>query len=144
SPLGGPVQNDVVSVNFATSDVGVFAEFDATTFVGGTATYVAQVNPSVAAIGDFDFDGMPDIVVANRSSNSISVMRSISNAKSLAASAGCPGAPVLGLAFDGPNRKSLRIRDALGIAGADRALLAVGTDFAPLAASRSGCPLLLS
>ncbi len=143
SPIGGPVKQDVVSVNFASSDLGVFAQFGASSFVGGTATYVAQVNPSVAAIGDFDSDGMPDIAVANRSSNTVSVLRSVSNAKSLASSLPCEGAPLLGVAFDGAQRELLRVRAVAP--SPSRAWIGIGTEFAGRdAVGAAGCPLLLS
>ncbi|MCU0323328.1 MAG: FG-GAP-like repeat-containing protein, partial [Chitinophagaceae bacterium] len=69
--------NDLVSVFLNTSSTGAISFNNRVDFTTGN-------NPSAVAIGDMDGDGKPELVVANSSSNSVSVLRNTSTFGSIA------------------------------------------------------------
>jgi hypothetical protein len=78
--LDGDGRPDLAVANFSSQSVSVLRN----TSVGGNITFAARMNyatgasPTSVALGDLNGDGRPDLAVANRVSNTVSVLRNTS------------------------------------------------------------------
>ncbi len=88
SDIDGDGKPDMVVANFTDATISVFRNTSTTGSIttGSFATKVdltTGANPSGVAIGDLDADGKADIVVANFTSNTVSVLRNIGTSGSI-------------------------------------------------------------
>ncbi len=115
--FNGDGRPDLVLANYSSSSVGVLlaqpAPAAAGTFAATAATYAlpSGANPYGVAVGDLNNDGRPDIVVANSTSNNISVLLNSATAPgtfpATATSYNTGGSFIIGVAladFDGDGR----------------------------------------
>jgi len=83
---------DVVAVNFGSEDLTRFDGYD-----GGSSSFMdqdtetANLVPVAAAIGELDGDKTPDIVVANKASDDVTVLLAVTPALSKPFGSGCAG-----------------------------------------------------
>ncbi len=81
---------DVVTANFASANVGVLYGFDGVNFAS-TGSCAGGLNPRAIAIADFNNDRTADVVIANATSNDLTVSLALPRALAQKFGAGCSG-----------------------------------------------------
>ena len=86
--IDGDGKRDMVVANSSSNTISVFRNISPSSSIG-TSSFAAKVdfatgtNPTIVAIVDVDGDGKPDLVVPNRSSDNISILRNTSTSGSI-------------------------------------------------------------
>src|SRR5262249_13161215 len=89
--IDGDGKFDMVIANSSSNTISVFRNISPSGSISASSfaakvDFAAGTNPNIVAIGDVDGDGKPDLVVPNRSSDNISVLRNTSTSGSINAS----------------------------------------------------------